>query len=233
MNHTETIDDNAHNLVALEDRGPGMDSPRHYTYATPAERPVSRDVRVVDAVKSRDRELVSRLVREGCSVHQRAEQDWTPLCFAAGLGDQDMVALLVELGADVAVTGRDRRRPTAIARAAGHTAVAAFLAQRERERGLPEEPKRYCKAYYLRELRGYPAWSEGHGNWVIGNYWSSDLRAHFEKSLGDEDVVFLHQDLTVTASIWHGEHVLFDRVDDAWREYCTRALGFSIPEDLR
>src|SRR5262245_43750294 len=94
-------DPNAHNRVEPEDRGPGMDEPVHYTYARPEEKPAQRDVRLCDAVKAGDAEAVRRLVREGAGIHQRAEQDWTPLNFAAGKGDLAMVKLLVEeLGAD-------------------------------------------------------------------------------------------------------------------------------------
>src|SRR5690242_8634413 len=57
-------DPNAHNRVEPEDRGPGMDEPTHYTYAKPEDKPTGRDVRVCDAVKAGDSELVKKLVKE-------------------------------------------------------------------------------------------------------------------------------------------------------------------------
>src|SRR6185295_5405838 len=103
-------DPNAHNRVEPEDRGPGMDEPVHYTYAKPGEKPPHRDVRVCDAARAGDHDRVRDLVtNQGLSVHQRAEQDWTPLHFAAGNGDLTMVKLLVEELGALPLLGRDRR----------------------------------------------------------------------------------------------------------------------------
>ncbi|WP_241674348.1 hypothetical protein [Candidatus Methylobacter oryzae] len=48
----------------------------------------------------------------------------------------------------------------------------------------------------------------------------------------DDAVVYLHQDFSVTASMWHGENVVFDRVSDDWRNYCREQLAFHVPTDL-
>jgi uncharacterized protein len=229
-------DPNAHNRVEPEDRGPGMDEPVHYTYAKPEDKPASRDVRVCDAVKSGDYELVRKLVKEGASVHQRAEQDWTPLNFAAGKGDLKMVELLVEeLGADVTAVGRDRRRPLAIAKAASRTEVAQYLTGVEKKLGVWEDPlllRPYCKAYYLRDLRKFPGWSEKRDNWKINKYWPDDIKADFEKPFEADDVVFVHHDFQVTKSMWRGEHVIFDAGSPAWEKFCKENLKFAIPDDL-
>ena len=229
-------DPNAHNRVEPEDRGPGMDEPTHYTYARPEDKPAERDVRVCDAVKAGDQSLVRKWVNEGCNVHQRAEQDWTPLNFASGKGDLDMVKLLVEeLGADVTATGRDRRRPSAIARAANRREVVAYLTQIEKDLGVWENPlerRPYCKAYYLRDLRKFSDWSEKRENWKINKYWSDEIKSDFEKNLNDDDVVFVHDDLSVTKSMWRKEHVIYDSLTPDWEAFCKRELKFSIPEDL-
>ena len=230
-------DPNAHNRVEPEDRGPGMDEPVHYTYATPENKPSERDVRVCDAVKAADYDLVRKLVKEqGGNVHQRAEQDWTPLNFAAGKGDLEMVKLLVEeLGAEVTAVGRDRRRPSAIARAANRKEVVSYFTQKEKERNVWEDPLKwrpYCKAHYLRDLRKFPAWTEKRDNWKINKYWSDDIKADFEKPFADDDVVFIHDDLTVTKSMWRGEHVIFDSVSPEWEAFCKTELKFVIPEEL-
>jgi hypothetical protein len=230
-------DPNAHNRVEPEDRGPGMDEPTHYTYAKPQEKPATRDVRVCDAVKAGDHALVSRLVKEQkLNVHQRAEQDWTPLNFAAGSGDLKMVTLLVEeLGADVTVVGRDRRRPLAIAKAADRKEVVKYLTDAEKKRGVWEDPlllRPYCKAYYLRDLRKFKGWSEQRKNWKINKYWPDDIKADFEKALADDDVVFVHHDFQVTKSMWHDEHVIFEAGVPEWERFCRDQLNYSIPEDL-
>jgi hypothetical protein len=230
-------DPNAHNRVEPNDRGPGMDEPVHYTYAKPEDKPAARDVRVCDAVKAGDQALVRQLIKGGCSVHQRAEQDWTPLNFAAGKGDLQMVKLLVdELQADIAAVGRDRRTPLMIARAANRKEVVGYLTEREKTLGIwkdPNEVRPYCKAYYLRDLRKYQKWAEKRDNWKINKYWSDDIKAEFEKSFEDGDVVFVHaKDYSVTKSMWHGEHVVFDDKADAWVQFCKQQLQFKVPEDL-
>jgi hypothetical protein len=209
-------DPNAHNRVEPEDRGPGMDSPVHYTYATPAEKPRDRDVRVHEAVRAGDRERVRALVLDlGLDVHQRAEQDWTPLHVAAGRGDLAMVRLLVEeLDADITAVGRDRRRPLAIARAAARDEVAAYLAAREKEQHVDRASpalRPYCKAYHLRELKKFAGFRE------------------LEKA-NDDDVVFLHHDLQVTRSMWHGEEVIFQSNAPEWARFCADELAFAIKE---
>jgi len=41
--------------------------------------------------------------------------------------------------------------------------------------------------------------------------------------------VFLHQDLTVTSSMWHNEDVVFDNVTPEWQEFCHTVLNFRVP----
>jgi hypothetical protein len=229
-------DPNAHNRVEAADRGPGMDEPVHYTFARPDERPAHRDVRLIEAVKSGDRDRVKKLLKEGVDIHQRAEQDWTALNFAAGRGDLEMVKLLVGASVDLKVTGRDRRTALAIAKAAERKEVVQYLTEKEKAAGVWEDPTKhrpYCRAYYLRDLRKFKGWSEKKENWKINKHWSEDLKVGFEKNFDAEDVVFVHQDLTVTRSMWHGEHVIFDEVTTEWRKFCERDLKFSLPEDLQ
>ena len=90
-------------------------------------------------------------------------------------------------------------------------------------------PSRYCKAYYLKNLRAFPGWNESRINWndkqVKGN---SDRGADFT----EDKVVFVHQDLTVTELVWHNENVIFNNVDPDWEEFCANSLGFKVPDDL-
>jgi hypothetical protein len=185
------------------------------------------DMQLIDAVKNGDAAAAEQLIKSEADVNQQDEQGWTPLNFAAGKGDLAIVKLLVENGADIFKVGRDLRTPYMIALAAGRVPVVKFL--REAEDQYPgEKPTRplrqYCKAYYLKDLRHYPAWSESRISWK-------------DKSEGDDDfnddkVVFIHQDLTVTESVWHNENVIFNNVDLGWEEFCTNSLDFKVPDDL-
>lgn len=222
--------------VREADRGPEMDDPKHGTDASPGEPPHGRDTRVCEAARSGDRALVERLLADGCSVHQRGEQHWTPLHFAAGKGDLALVELLVAKGADIAARGHDRRTPLMVAKAACRDAVSHFLAEREQAQGIWEPPtlaNPYCKAYRLGELRRFHAWSEKRENWKVSPYWTDELKTLFDGPLSDEDAVFVHHDFTVTRWMWHGEHLIFDDLTDEWRRFCGDVLGFRLPEDLR
>ena len=44
--------------------------------------------------------------------------------------------------------------------------------------------------------------------------------------------VFIHQDLTVTRSMWENEDVIFNQISPEWRDFCARELGFKVPDDL-
>lgn len=79
--------------------------------------------------------------------------------------------------------------------------------------------KKYCKAYYLKDLRQYAGWSE-----------SNEEGA---PALSDEDVVYLWDDFTVVKSPVLPGGVLFSNVTLEWRNFCETTLQFSIPEDLR
>jgi hypothetical protein len=146
-----------------------------------------------------------------------------------------MVELLLARGADPTLVTRHKRTPLMIARAADRAAVAKILTAAEKERGCwrdPAESVRYCKAYLLRELRAYESWSEGHYNWLEGAEAGEAGPTGEYPSFDDDDVVYLHEDYTVTQSIWRDENVIFRDVTDQWKEFCRDQLGFSIPEDL-
>lgn len=165
----------------------------------------------------------ARVERDG-DVHARAQQDWAPLHFASGRGDSAAVTRMLRSGADPTAFGSDRRRPAEVAAAAGHDAVASLLRSREPDAG-PLRP--YCRAVPLGALRRFPEWREELRAPTINEYWPTDLKEYFEKAMDDDDIVFLHQDLTVTRSVWPSEGIIFDRVTPAWRDFCREQLGFS------
>jgi hypothetical protein len=79
--------------------------------------------------------------------------------------------------------------------------------------------RKYCKAYYLKDLRQFSDWAE--------------KREESEPELADEDVVYLWDDFVVVRSPVLPGGVVFDEVTPQWQEFCQKTLGFEIPEDLR
>lgn len=191
------------------------------------------DLALIDAVRAGEIADARTLIENGADVNQQDEAGWTPLNFASGRGDLAMVRLLVETGADPFKSGRDNRTPYMIALAAGRVDVVKYLRevedQTDPERARSLRPEReYAKAYHLKDLRRYPDWSEERINWKDRQNGSGES----PHELADEDVVFIHQDFTVTESMWHNENVIFNRVNDTWREFCSSTLGFQVPTDL-
>lgn len=171
----------------------------------------------IEAIRSGNRSSVEEMIKAGIDLTQQDKQGWTPLNWAAGSGHLEIVECLLENGADPLAVGRDLRTPQMIALAAGHAEIVKRLRRAEAgaNGGAPEtSDRKYCTAYHLGDLRRYSAWS-------------SDVQ-----DLSDDDVVFLHQDYTVTKSIWTGEDVVFDKVTDDWKEFCKNELRFAVPDNL-
>jgi ankyrin repeat protein len=171
------------------------------------------ELQLIDAVKTGELAKVEELLNSGFDIHQQDEQGWTPLNWAAGRGDLDMVELLLDRGADVSRVGRDQRTPYKISLAARHTDVARLL--QEHSSG-DSSAGNYAKGYLLGDLRKFSDWRED------GN----------SRALSDGDVVFLHQDFSVTQLIWPGENVIFNQDTPEWRDFCSRQLQFKVPDDF-
>jgi hypothetical protein len=175
------------------------------------------DLQLIDAVKTGRVAKVEEALNARADIHQQDEQGWTPLNWAAGMGDLEIVKLLLDRGVDVFRVGRDQRTPYKIALAAKHVDVAQLLKQAEQGANGGDGDSSltsYAKAYQLGELRKFAGWRE-------------------EKSeLTDSDVVFLHQDFTVTQLIWPGENVIYKQQTPEWQEFCERELQFRVPTDF-
>lgn len=171
---------------------------------------------LIEAIKSGNRSSVAEMIEAGAELNQQDKQGWTPLNWAAGSGQLEIVELLLERGADPLAVGRDLRTPQMIALAAGHAEVVKRLRRAEAEAKGGEagsSDRKYCTAYHIGEFRRYPSWTE-------------------TQQLADDDVVFLHQDYTVTKSIWAGEDVIFDNVTEQWKDFCNNELRFAVPDSL-
>jgi uncharacterized protein len=155
----------------------------------------------------------------------RDADGWTALDRAAGRGDADEVGSLLADGADPAGTTPDGRTPYQIALGAGHLAAARRLrdAQDAAAAGDPGDPdgygwRPYCRAYPLGDLRRFPGWAQS--------------SAEPGRDLADDAVVFLHDDLTVTAAAWPGEDVILGDGGAPWAAFCRETLGFAVPDDF-
>jgi uncharacterized protein len=169
----------------------------------------------IEAIKSGNRAAVEEMIQAGAELNQQDKQGWTPLNWAAGSGQLEIVNVLLERGADPLATGRDLRTPQSIALAAGHADVAKRLREAEAKAGASGAPDRkYCTAYHLGDLRHYAEWTSEN------------------QELKDDDVVFLHEDYTVTKSIWAGEDVVFNTVTEGWKQFCNNELRFVVPDSL-
>lgn len=76
----------------------------------------------------------------------------------------------------------------------------------------------YCKAYPAARLREFPGWS------------AAPVR---DEGIADDDVLYLHDDFTVSRGIFKDERVVYADASDAWRGFCTTALRFCIPDYCR
>ena len=190
------------------------------------------DLKLIEAVKGGNLYAVTELIESGADVNQQDDHGWTPLNWAAGKGDVAILRSLLNHGADVSKSGRDERTPYMIALAAGQAEAARLLKDAEAKSGAiegnrPERP--YCKAVVLKQARQYPAWSESRINWKQS---PDDERAEGADTLSEDEVVFLHRDLSVTQSMWPGENVIFNQITPEWEKYCREALKFNPPDDL-
>jgi uncharacterized protein len=187
------------------------------------------NLELIEAVKLGDLPRVEELIKTGADINQQDDQGWTPLNWAAGKGDASLVRSLLDANADLFLVGRDQRTSYVIALAAGHAEVAKLLRSAE-DMARPErtrETRCYCKAYPLGKFRQFAGFEH--------ELRSKELVTVDEKEgqvFSDEKIVFLHQDFTVTRSMWPNEDVVFDQVTPEWQEFCSTTLRFKVPDDL-
>jgi hypothetical protein len=91
---------------------------------------------------------------------------------------------------------------------------------------------RYCKAYPVDQLRKFKGWREKLDDLApLEN--EEDGSEQPRSSLADDDYLFLQENYVVTDGIFLDQHVVFDGVTPEWQEFCTRELGFQVPDYQR
>ncbi|QKV97151.1 ankyrin repeat domain-containing protein [Streptomyces sp. NA02950] len=173
---------------------------------------------LAEACRTGDSRAIQELAPTAAELAARDEHGWSALDRAAGSGDPATVAALLTAGADPTATTGDERTPYEIAVAAGHRAAAAMLRQSAGQESGNWTP--YCRAYPVGTVRAYPGWPR-----------------EAERSVDDGSpepgaLVYVHDDFTVTSSIWPGEDVLLAERTPEWERFCCEELGFSVPDDL-
>jgi hypothetical protein len=89
----------------------------------------------------------------------------------------------------------------------------------------------YCKAYLVKDLRAFGDWREDLSALRPAEEGGDD-RATIDRvrdSLGDDEVLYLQEDLVVTDGIFKDEHIVFASASEEWRRFCAEQLEFSIP----
>lgn len=88
---------------------------------------------------------------------------------------------------------------------------------------------KYCKAYYLRDLRKFAGWSEASENAKKVTQEVDGVETEVVRPLTDKDYLFLQEDFTVTDSIFLDENVIFNQVTPEWEQFCKETLKFEVP----
>lgn len=80
--------------------------------------------------------------------------------------------------------------------------------------------RKFCKAYYLRELRQFSAWNS--------------LCQKDDAGLADDTIVYLWDDLTLVESPLVTEsNILVESVTPEWQTFCLSTLHFEVPDDFQ
>jgi hypothetical protein len=173
-------------------------------------------IKLIEAVKNGEINSVENLLNCGEEIDQKDDYGWTALNWAAGKGFTAIIEKLIAEGADITNAGRDNRTPFQIALAAAHEESASVLRHAEQKAcaNFKTATRPYCKAYVLTELRQFSGWKE------------------LASDLATDTIVFVHQDLSVTRSMFHGKDIIFDNLTTAWQNFCENQLAFTVPSDL-
>ena len=95
------------------------------------------------------------------------------------------------------------------------------------------EMGRYCKAYLASDFKKYDDWSPNLEALRQPEAEKPGDEPEKRTELGDDDILYLQEDLTVTDGIFKDENVLFQDDSSAWQSFCHDTLEFEVPEDVK
>lgn len=116
-------------------------------------------------------------------------------------------------------------------------ALARFLSERSMgsndaggrllEGGLAvAEMSAYAKAYPLSRLKAFAGWRVRAGA-------SSDQDGVGSTPLDADCIVYVHASHIVTRGVFEDDDVVFDDVTSDWKDFCSKELGFELPDYAR
>ena len=92
------------------------------------------------------------------------------------------------------------------------------------------EMGKYCKAYLAKQFREYPGWSENAANVRKEKKEVDGKEVEVDRQLTDDSILYLQENYIVTDGIFKDQNIIFDNVNDEWKEYCHGTLAFEIPD---
>lgn len=91
------------------------------------------------------------------------------------------------------------------------------------------EMGKYCKAYQVKKLRAFDQWSEYTDNTRLEQKDVDGNKVEVQRSLTDDDFLYLQENYVVTDGIFKNENIIFDQVTPEWKAFCQTVLSFEIP----
>ena len=89
---------------------------------------------------------------------------------------------------------------------------------------------RYCKAYPIRRLREFSQWTERNNNTRTEKQNIEGTEVEVNRSLTEDDFLYLQKNYVVTDGIFKDENIIFDQLTPEWKDFCDTVLGFEIPD---
>jgi hypothetical protein len=89
---------------------------------------------------------------------------------------------------------------------------------------------RYCKAYQIHRFKEFDGWPSDLRVLTKEKQEIDGAEVEVERALGDDDHLYLQENLVVTEGIFIDENIVFDDVSPVWQEFCKARLRFEVPD---
>ena len=88
---------------------------------------------------------------------------------------------------------------------------------------------KYCKAYMVKDFRGFSGWTENSANARQEKRNIEGAETMAPREITDDDFLYLQENYIVTDGIFLDENIIFDAVTPEWTEFCKSTLAFEVP----